>query len=169
MKERGKRAISLLICILQCNLPKMRNADSEICAEGYNTWTFDWTNNGGLQLSDQDDLALPCACGHQGSGTANFYATLSFKDQTMQSIASSCETLLLNVAEGMEVTEANIGWNAIAGGAPKTIVFDKSNTITAPSSLPTKACAINDSNVPCPNKPPPTQAQTNCEEHPNSC
>ena len=86
MKERGKRAISLLICILQCNLPKMRNADSEICAEGYNTWTFDWTNNGGLQLSDQDDLALPCACGHQGSGTANFYATLSFKDQTMQSI-----------------------------------------------------------------------------------
>lgn len=139
------------------------------CDQGYNTWTFDWSNSGGLQLTDQGDLAFPCACGHQGSGTANFYKTLTFNPQTMSWIASNCETLLLNVAEGLPLEEANIGWNAIAGGAPKTIVFDESNTITAPNSLPTQLCSIGAKAAPCPNQPPSTQEQTQCQEHPNSC
>ena len=139
-----------------------------VCDQGYNTWTFDWTNSGGLQLPDQDTLALPCACGHQGSGTANFYKTLSFKDQTMKWIASSCEELLLNIAEGLPLSEGNIGWNAIAGGAPKTIVFDESNTITAPNSLPTQLCSIGGSGK-CANLPPTTQQETQCQEHPDSC
>lgn len=142
-----------------------------VCDQGYNTWTFDWTNSGGLQLADQDDLAMPCACGHQGTGTENFYANLHFKPQTMKWIATACEMLLLNVAEGMELTEQNIGWNAIAGGAPKTIVFDASNTITAPSTLLTQVCSIGDkgNDGTCPLKPPETQQEASCEEHPNSC
>lgn len=140
-----------------------------VCDQGYNTWTFDWTNAGGLQLADQDDLALPCACGHQGSGTANFYKTLSFKDTTMKWIASSCETLLLNVAEGLPLAEGNIGWNAIAGGAPHTIVFDSSNTITAPNSLPTQLCSSGAKSGTCPNQPPTTQQQSQCQAHPNQC
>lgn len=139
-----------------------------VCDQGYNTWTFDYTNSGGLQLPDQDTLALPCACGHQGSGTANFYSTLHFNSQTMQSIASECEMLLLNVAEGLDVTTENIGWNAISGGAPKSIVFDSSNTITAPNNLPTQACSIGSGVSPCPIKPPTTQQETQCQEHPNS-
>ena len=140
-----------------------------VCDQGYNAWTFDWTNTGGLQLADQDDLALPCACGHQGTGTANFYATLHIESQVMQWIASMCETLLLNIAEGMSPTEANIGWNAIAGGAPKTIVYDASNTITAPNSIPTRLCQIGVNSTLCPNVPPDTQGQTQCQEHPNQC
>ncbi len=88
----------------------------------------------------------------------------------MKSIAASCATLLLNVAEGLELTEENIGWNAIAGGAPKSIVFDASNTITAPSSLPTNVCSIGAAGGgKCPNQPPTTQQESECEEHPNSC
>lgn len=139
-----------------------------VCDQGYNTWTFDWTNSGGLQLPDQDTLALPCACGHQGSGTASFYSSLTFNNQTMQSIAASCAMLLLNVAEGLDVTTENIGWNLISGGAPKSIVFDASNTITAPKSLPTQACSIGDAVSPCPIKPPTTQEESQCQEHPNS-
>ena len=108
----------------------------------------------------------------QGNGTAAFYKNFGFKPQTMQWIASNCETLLLNVAEGMAVTEADIGWNAIAGGAPKSIVYDASNTITAPNSLPTQLCQMghNSSAATCPNEPNSAQQHTQCElEHPNSC
>ena len=140
-----------------------------VCDQGYNTWTYDWSDSGGLQLTDQSDLAMPCACGHQGTGTANFYKQLSFAPQTMAWIAENCAILLLNVAEGMDVTAENIGWNAIAGGAPKTIVYDESNTITAPNSLPTNVCGIAQNSNVCPNKPPDTEQQTSCEEHPNSC
>lgn len=140
-----------------------------VCDQGYNTWTFDWSKSGGLQLTDQDDLAMPCACGHQGSGTANFYATLTFLPQTMEWIALNCAALLLNVAEGMELKSENIGWNAIAGGAPKTIVYDASNTITAPNSLPTKLCQVGGHVQGCPNEPPQTQEQILCQDHPNDC
>ena len=140
-----------------------------VCDQGYNTWTYDWSDSGGLQLMSQDDLAMPCACGHQGSGTANFYKQLSFKPQTMQWIAARCAILLLNVAEGMDVTAENVGWNAIAGGAPKTIVYDESNTITAPNSLPTNVCGITQNSNVCPNTPPETEQQSSCEVHPNSC
>ncbi|CAF9929561.1 hypothetical protein IMSHALPRED_007939 [Imshaugia aleurites] len=145
-----------------------------VCDQGYNTWTYDWSNAGGLQLADPDDFAMPCACGYQGTGTASFYALLSFTPQTISWIASACATLLLNVAEGLPATTtANIGWNAIAGGAPKTIVYDAANTITAPNSLPTLLCQlghnVSGSGTGCPNKPPEAQGQSECALHPNEC
>ena len=139
-----------------------------VCDQGFNTWTFDYTNTGGLQLPDIDTLALPCACGHQGSGTKNFYATLKFKSQTMAFIASACQILLLNVAEGLELKKENIGWNAIAGGAPTSIVYDDKNTITAPTSLPTQLCSIGAAGS-CPNVPPETALDKECDAHPNTC
>ena len=139
-----------------------------VCDQGFNTWTFDWSNSGGLDVAGSD-VSLPCACGHLGSGTANFYKTLKFSYQSMSTIASSCETLLLNVAAGMELTEGNIGWNAIAGGKPTSIVYDENWTITAPSSLPTRVCSISGKR-PCPNLPPAVvKANQFCQAHPNEC
>ena len=128
-----------------------------VCDQGYNSWTYDWSESGGLLPAIPYRVGIPCACGHQGSGTANFYKQLSFKQSTMEYIAGACSYMLMNVAEGMDLTVGNIGWNAIAGGAPKTIVYDESNTITAPNSLPTKVCGIEQTSNGCPNTPPKSQ------------
>lgn len=140
-----------------------------VCDQGYNTWTFDWSNTGGLQLPEEGTLALPCACGHQGTGTANFYATLSFNTDTMDFIAQSCEILLINVAEGMDLVAGNMGWSAIAGGTPETIVFDDTHTITAPTPLPTRVCSVGAAS-PCPNIPPALQSENDhCLAEPHAC
>ena len=139
--------------------------------QGRNPWTFDRTKNGGLKLSDPDVIVLPCACGYKGSGTANFYETLHFKSQTMKWIRNNCEVSLLNIAMGMDLKNENIGWNAIAGGRPDKIVFDGSNTLVAPASLPTKLCHIDGrSNGNCKNEPASTTTNDNkCAAHPDSC
>ena len=65
----------------------------------------------------------------------------------------------MNVAPGMPLTtKQNIGWNAIAGGAPKSIVYGPSLTITAPSNIPTTLCYSDGSLITngasCQNNPP---------------
>ncbi|KAK4691438.1 hypothetical protein P7C71_g5562, partial [Lecanoromycetidae sp. Uapishka_2] len=112
-----------------------------VCDQGYNTWTFDWTNQGGLPgPTAQDFPAVPCACGHQGSGTENFYTALGVPEGQIKMIAGYCKEILLTVAPGLPNTPENIGWNAIAGGPPESIVMSPSQTVQKPASIPTTVC-----------------------------
>lgn len=133
-----------------------------VCDQGYNTWTYDWSNSGGLESPSPVSFnAFPCACGYQGTGTANFYTALGVTSSDLTQIFAGCREMLLNVAPGLPLTEANIGWNAISGGPPKSIVYGPSCTITAPTSIPTRLCYSDGDltfNKPdCQNSPPPIQ------------
>ena len=111
-------------------------------SQGYNSWTYDWSNSGGLESPSPVNFnAFPCACGYQGTGTANFYKALGISSSNLESIVGYCAQMLVNVAPGLPLTtKQNIGWNAIVGGPPKSIVYSPSLTITAPSSIPTTLC-----------------------------
>ena len=132
-----------------------------VCDQGYNTWTYDWSNSGGLvSPSPVAFNAFPCACGYQGTGTANFYKALGVTSSDLAKIAAACPVMLVNVAPGLPLTEHNIGWNAIIGGPPKSIVYGPSYTVTAPSSIPTTLC-YSDGNLAakqaeCQNSVPPS-------------
>ena len=132
-----------------------------VCDQGRNTWTYDWSNSGGLVSPAAVAFdAFPCACGYQGTGTANFYKALGISSTNLATVASYCEEMLVNIAPGMPLTtDQNIGWNAIVGGPPKSIVYGPSLTISAPTSMPTALCysdgSLNAKWPTCQNNPPP--------------
>ncbi|KAG8526906.1 uncharacterized protein KY384_008335 [Bacidia gigantensis] len=114
-----------------------------VCDQGRNFWTYDWSNSGGYQPPSLSGyVPWPCACGYKGTGTKAFWDVMQFGINDLESVVSLCALQLMNIDPYLEEREENIGYNAIVGGKPDTIIYGdcKECTLTAPATLPTKLC-----------------------------
>ncbi|MCJ1275961.1 hypothetical protein MMC21_003766 [Puttea exsequens] len=113
-----------------------------ICDQGRNFWTYDFTNNGELQIDSSFYVFWPCACGHQGDVTTNSYKALGTDDDTVLETMGNCEKNLLKVNPALPKAKENIDWNAISGGKADKTVESGSHMLAAAASDPTKVCQL---------------------------
>ncbi|MCJ1275111.1 hypothetical protein MMC21_002911 [Puttea exsequens] len=145
-----------------------------VCDQGRNFWTYDWSDNGGLE---EFGHTWPCARDFHGSGTAAFYKALGIDGFALDEILAGCSFNLSKIDPALSVDNAeNIGWNVIAGGmddgwSPKTILQETggTQTLTAPGTMPTQLCHVG---VGCPgrNSPAPEpELEIEPEDNPFQC
>ena len=114
-----------------------------VCDQGYNFWTFDWSNSGGLEFDPKTlYYPTPCACGHKGTGTEAFYKALGVDSDRLITVLSTCKNMLLNIDPSLPKKAQYLGWNAISGGKPASIVYGDGYTLTAPTADPTPLCQM---------------------------
>ena len=102
----------------------------------------DWSNTGGFTSNNIYYTPMPCACGYQGSGTADFYAALGAGRGTLFWVSNTCATNLNAVDPVLELTSENIGWNLINGGPPaKSIDYGQGYNVPVPTTMPSPCYA----------------------------